>query len=264
MKRVNLLIIVYVLLTQFVFAQSKWSGVFKKNVYLCKIIKKNEKIKMTKSKKQKKISYLLVQLLACSLIYLFTCSVVSAQTVDSTAVIQDEITLPSDRDNIIVDTNKNKTKVHSPKKAAWMSAALPGLGQIYNKKYWYIKVPIIYGGFVGCAYGININYIYFARYRDEYRNRLKGGERSFKPNLPTANINLEKQRYQRNMETFIIVTAVWYLFNILDAVVYTHLLHFDVSDDLSMNIMPSIELNNNPLTSKSVPTTNITFTFNFK
>jgi len=63
------------------------------------------------------------------------------------------------------------------------------------------------------------------------------------------------------METFIIVTAVWHLFNVLDAVVYAHLLHFDVSDDLSLSIMPSATFSNPLTTNKLVPTINITLTF---
>jgi len=199
------------------------------------------------------------------LFFLFSHLFASAQTADSSALIQNEMIQPNETNTIIVDTNKNKTKVHSPKKAAWMSAAVPGLGQIYNKKYWYIKVPIIYGGFVGLSYGINYNYVFFAKYRDEYRSRLTGHAPSYEPDFPTENINAEKQRYQRNMETFIILTAVWYLVNILDAVVYAHLINFDVSDDLSLNIMPSVGYNNPMATqNKFIPTTNITFTFNFK
>jgi len=221
-------------------------------------------MRKAEGRKRGKNSYSLVCVFTCLLIHVSTHSLVSAQTVDSAASIQDEIVVSNDTNNGLIDTNKNKSKVHSPKKAAWMSAALPGLGQIYNKKYWYIKVPIIYGGFVGLSYGINYHYIYYAKFRDEYRSRLKDEPWSYRADLQTVNINAEKQRYQRNMETFIIVTVVWYFFNILDAVVYAHLLHFDVSDDLSLNIVPSIGLNTDFLTSKSVPTPNITFTFNFK
>jgi hypothetical protein len=233
-------------------------------------LQKNKIMKLTRIiNYELQIKKLFIRLFAYSLIYLFTFSSVSAQTTDSTEVIQNENLLSIDTDNnILIDTNKSKTKVHSPKKAAWMSAAVPGLGQIYNKKYWYIKIPVIYGGFVGLSYGININYIHYARFRDEYRNRLKGKTELCNPEwagYQDANINAMRQEYQRKMETFIIVSAVWYLVNILDAVVYAHLLHFDVSDDLSLNIMPSVGLHNTTLASnKLTPTTNITFIFKLK
>ena len=227
----------------------------------------------------------LIRLFVCLFICLFICFAASAQTTDSTAVYQNENTAPVDTNSIIFDTNSavfntdsaffstnntsidttaSKKKPHSPKKAGWMSTALPGLGQAYNKKYW--KMPIVYGGFVGLSYGINVNYIYFARYRDEYRNRLNGKTDLLNPHFAgyqDGNINAMKQDYQRKMETFIIITAVWYLFNILDAVVDAHLIGFNVSDDLSMNIMPSVGFNTNQLAFYSVPTVNITFTFTF-
>jgi hypothetical protein len=237
-----------------------------KNIKKMCTFAKNKIVKLLRIKKS------FMRLFTCLFVFLFTHSFVSAQTTDSTAaVIQNENLLSIDTNNTIfemnnaaIDTNKNKTKIHSPKKAGWMSAAVPGLGQIYNKKYWYIKVPIIYGGFVGLSCGININYVYYAKFRDEYRSRLKGAAPSYRSDLPITNINAIKQDYQRKMETFIIVMAVWYFVNILDAVVYAHLLHFDVSDDLSLNIIPSVVLHNSLALNKFTSTTNITFTLKLK
>ncbi len=195
------------------------------------------------------------------LVFLFLSflSFVSAQSLDSAAVKQDEKTLVSDT------SNNKKTKIHSPKKAAWMSAVLPGLGQGYNKKYW--KIPIIYVGFAGTSVGIYYYHKEYKIYRDEYRHRLNEETDLLNPDLAgygTSNISAMKQTYQRNMEIFIIVTAVWYLFNIMDAVVDAHLMSFDVSDNLSLNIMPSVGFNNQFASFKKMPpTTNITFTFNF-
>ncbi|MDR1878828.1 MAG: DUF5683 domain-containing protein [Bacteroidales bacterium] len=171
-------------------------------------------------------------------------------------------------DSVTADTNEHQIqtiKVHSPKKAAWMSAVLPGLGQGYNKKYW--KIPIIYAGFLGTAYGINHYYIEYKFYRDEYRNRLNEKTDLLKPELANQgneNIRATQLTYQRNMEIFIIVTAVWYLVNILDAVVDAHLMSFDISDDLSLHIIPGIGRNNQFAVARTLPyTANLTFIFNF-
>jgi len=219
--------------------------------------------------------------LIISILLFLPFSFVIAQTQDSTDIDQN-ITIPDTNiiinntdnvvfeddnmiftaDNVIVDTAAKKTKNHSPKVAAWMSTALPGLGQAYNKKYW--KMPIIYVGFGGIGVGIAYFAVNYATYRDEYRYRLNNnGARLKMVDIETVNLNAYKQQYQRNMELLIILSAVGYLFNILDAVVDAHLMGFNVSDDLSLNIMPSIGLNNNPLASanKSI---NITFTLNFK
>jgi hypothetical protein len=224
------------------------------------------------------------KLLVCFLFFL-SFSFATAQTQDSTDVIQNkEITdtntliindenLIFEAENIITDTatadttSVNKKKGHSPKKAAWMSAAIPGLGQIYNKKYW--KLPVVYGVLGGLSFGIYHNYVNYAVYRDEYRNRLNERVDLYNPkyaDISTENINALKQQYQRNMELFIIFTAVGYIFNIIDAAVDAHLKGFNVSNDLSWHILPSIGLNNNLLTSYQniTPTINLTFTLNFK
>jgi hypothetical protein len=209
---------------------------------------------------------------------LFCMSSIYAQQVDSVVIqqvqqeqegqaletkISTDTGMDTDTDT---DTNKQKKiKVHSPKKAGWMSAALPGLGQGYNKKYW--KIPIVYAGFAGSGFGIYYFYSRYKIYRDEYRNRLNEKTDLLNPDLASLgndNINAVKQSYQRDMEIFIIVSVVWYFFNILDAVVDAHLMSFDVSDDLSVYVVPSIGFNPQFASmTKSPLTTHITLTFKF-
>jgi hypothetical protein len=182
-----------------------------------------------------------------------------AQQEDSMAVQQEEKTL-------MIDTNNSKrVRIHSPKKAAWMSAALPGLGQAYNKKYW--KIPIVYAGFAGSGIGIYFFYRDYKLYRDEYRNRLNGKTDLLNPDfagMGNDQINTIKQGYQRNMELFIMVTVVWYFLNILDAVVDAHLMSFDVSEDLSLYVVPSIGFNRQFTSANKLPlTTNFTLTLKF-
>jgi hypothetical protein len=178
----------------------------------------------------------------------------------------DSIIVQQEEESINIDTNiGKKIREHSPKKAGWMSAALPGLGQGYNKKYW--KIPIVYAGFTGTSIGIYYFYSQYKIYRDEYRNRLNEKTDLLNPDFATFgndNINAIKQTYQRNMEIFIIVTVVWYFFNILDAVVDAHLTSFDVSDDLSLHVIPSIGFDSHFASITKTPlTARITFTFKF-
>ena len=76
--------------------------------------------------------------------------------------------------NLHCQTSKNddQRKVLGPAKAAFYSAVLPGLGQVYNKKYW--KVPIVYGALAGGVYYFNKNNDLYHKYRDAYKRRLAG------------------------------------------------------------------------------------------
>jgi len=139
------------------------------------------------------------------------------------------------------ETSPVKEKKHSPALAGGLSAALPGAGQFYNKKYW--KIPIDYAGFAAAGYFVYSSSTQYIKYRDEYRNRLNGKTELFNPdfkNYNTDNINSLKLQQQRNMQISIIVLAAWYFINILDAVVDAHLTSFDVSDNLSMQFAPDI------------------------
>ena len=130
---------------------------------------------------------------------------------------------------------------HSPRKAALYSAALPGLGQIYNKKYW--KVPIIYGGFMIMGYLVvwnNDQYQVFKRDNIAVRNKLPE-ESPFASvgGSPITNSEQAVERFHRERDYTIILTAALYGLNIMDAIVDAHLIEFDVNPDLSFNLEPT-------------------------
>ena len=98
----------------------------------------------------------------------------SAQSADTTAVKQDTI-VKKDTLHAAIKTDtvaKRKQKRDwatwrpSSKRALWLSLVLPGAGQIYNRKYW--KLPIVYGGFVGCAYAMRWNNMMYKDYSQAY------------------------------------------------------------------------------------------------
>ena len=125
-------------------------------------------------------------------------------------------------------------KDKSPKKAAIYSAVIPGAGQIYTKKYW--KVPIIYGGLVTSAYFINDNNNQYNEYRDAALLSYETGEDQL--GYTYSELITLKDHYKRNREISYFSFVGVYILNIIDASVNAHLFHFDVSDDISLNIRP--------------------------
>jgi len=125
-------------------------------------------------------------------------------------------------------------KDKSPKKAAIYSAVIPGAGQIYTKKYW--KVPIIYGGLVTSAYFINDNNNQYNEYRDAALLSYETGEDQL--GYTYSELIILKDHYKRNREISYFSFVGVYILNIIDASVNAHLFHFDVSDDISLNIRP--------------------------
>ena len=130
---------------------------------------------------------------------------------------------------------------HSPTKATWMSAALPGLGQYYNGKYW--KIPIIYAGFSSMVFFVAQNKYEYNRYKEAYAISVEipDPEQSTNPlvrNYETSQLLSQREYYQSNLELSYILTGVFYLLQIVDAAVDAHLYDYDIDDDLSIRIEP--------------------------
>ena len=131
---------------------------------------------------------------------------------------------------------------HSPRRAALLSAALPGLGQAYNRKYW--KIPIIYGGFVFFGYNIIIfNDRYQLFRRAAIALRADAGNENPLQNAPSGlserYVEGNRDRFRRDRDFFVILTAGWYGLNIIDAIVDAHLIEFDVNPNLAFNVRPT-------------------------
>ncbi len=131
---------------------------------------------------------------------------------------------------------------HSPKKAALYSALLPGLGQAYNKKYW--KLPILYAGFGTLTYFIIDNQKNYVTYRDAYSKRLDNNlnnDTDF-PQYSAENLRLIKNMYWKDRDLSIILMGALYTLNVLDAVVDAHFFTYDISNDLSLNLKPQVQI----------------------
>ena len=121
-----------------------------------------------------------------------------------------------------------------PAKAAFYSAVLPGLGQVYNKRYW--KLPLIYGGIGASIYYYDLNNKNFKRYRNAYKRRLAGFTDDEFQGLIFDNDRLIDgmnfyKKYRDQSMLFIIGT---YFLNILDANIDAHLKQYNINQNLSL------------------------------
>ena len=132
-------------------------------------------------------------------------------------------------------------KKHSVGKAAIYSAALPGLGQAYNRKYW--KIPIIYAGFGVITYFIVSNNKEYRIYKEAYVYQANGEtypiDNPYVGKYTLTQLGDAMDYYRRNRDLSYIIGGVWYIANILEAYVDAHFFEYDISDDLSMKISPS-------------------------
>ncbi|MCH5599381.1 DUF5683 domain-containing protein [Niabella ginsengisoli] len=158
------------------------------------------------------------------------------------------------------DPNHTKTKERIPRKAATLSAILPGLGQIYNRKIW--KVPIVYAA-LGTTGGLFLyNLKWYQKYRQGVlvidilnKSKTKPGDSTayFKLDrvvkITYENSGIEAVRFSRNdlrknVDYAAIYFAVAWALNVIDATVDAHLSGFDVSPDLSLKIQPDYNILN--------------------
>lgn len=141
--------------------------------------------------------------------------------------------------------------VPDPQKATWIALAIPGGGQIYNRKYW--KLPFVYGGFVGCAYALHWNNQMYSDYsqayldimsndptRTSYLNFLPDGY-DVKSNLTFLQNTFKKKKdfYRRYRDLSIFAFIGVYVLSVIDAYVDAELSNFDITNDLSFKIAPA-------------------------
>ncbi|MFZ2906475.1 MAG: DUF5683 domain-containing protein [Cyclobacteriaceae bacterium] len=128
---------------------------------------------------------------------------------------------------------------YDPRKAALYAAVLPGLGQIYNKKYW--KLPLVYGGFIGFGYGISFYQKGYTKYKSELFDILETGDDYSTSGFTEDQLRTIVDRYRRERDFFIILMAGMYLLQIVDAHVDAHLKEFDLNPNLHVRLQPTME-----------------------
>jgi len=175
--------------------------------------------------------------------------------------------IPAQKDSLknkkssTADTSYIKRRAN---RAAIYSAIVPGLGQAYNKKYW--KIPILYGGAYGLYKAIKFNNEQYQKFRDDYKQRLDylkvpstGPPDEYINIYPDPNsLLVRRDYYRRSRDLMYIFTGVVYVLNIIDAYVDAHLANFDVSDKLTLNVSPSMQM-----TYTAQPLASLSLSFSF-
>lgn len=156
--------------------------------------------------------------------------------------IQNSIPAPQEKKRWIPNSNRT----------VWLGLIIPGAGQIYNRKYW--KLPLIYGGFVGCAYALTWNGQMYKDYSQAYQDIMSNNpnNKSYEDFLPPGtNVNdrleywqeiLRKRKdlYRRQRDLSIFAFIGVYLLSVIDAYVDAELSDFDISKNLSMKWEPTV------------------------
>ncbi len=144
---------------------------------------------------------------------------------------------------------------HSPRKATLYSMLCPGLGQIYNHRYW--KLPIVYAGYGTMAYFFQANHGEYIKFKNAYKFVTAGNTEG--NNVTPVNdyvtryhynsdlLKNGRDYYRRNLELTYILTGVWYILVAVDAQVDAQFFDFDVSDQITFNVQPYIQPRSNQI-----------------
>lgn len=136
----------------------------------------------------------------------------------------------------------NSKLPHSPRKAALYSAVFPGLGQAYNREYW--KMPLVYAAIGTCTYFFIDNMKTYKLFRDAYRLRMDGNpdtnDTGETAPYDTESLKLNRDQFRQYVDYSVLFFILAYGLNIVDATVFAHLKNFDMSDDLSMKVTPTL------------------------
>ena len=192
----------------------------------------------------------------------------------------EELAAPADTAILLMKADSIFNKLPAPKKqfipnsnrALWLAMVFPGGGQIYNRKYW--KLPIVYGGFVGCAYALSWNNKMYKDYSQAYLDIMDNdpGTQSYEDFIPPS-VSIEGQeerfkeifrkrkdiyRRQRDLSIFCFIGV--YVLSIIDAYVDAELSNFDISKDLTLRVEPTTF---NDYNSKNFNSVGLQCSFNF-
>jgi len=137
---------------------------------------------------------------------------------------------------------KQQVHRHSARKATLYSAIVPGLGQVYNQKYW--KVPIIYGAGGAFGYYVGYNQLKYKKFRDANEayqlDKTDGITIIDGISVPNSRLEAGMNYYRRYRDLSVLGVGAIYLLNIVDAMIDANFFYYDVSDDLSLQIQPVI------------------------
>ncbi len=179
---------------------------------------------------------------------------------DSLKVVGDSLTGIGDSTSVLVKKERKKKEKRDwntwkpdPKRALWLALVIPGAGQIYNRKFW--KLPIIYGGFIGCIYALTWNNMMYKDYAQAYLDIMDSdpGTASYNKFLHLGKtvtkeneeeykkiFKSRKDKYRRWRDLSFFVMLGVYAISVVDAYVDAELSVFDISKDLSLKVSPTV------------------------
>jgi hypothetical protein len=153
------------------------------------------------------------------------------------------------KDTVIIEREdtvlmKSYAARFDPRKALLYAAIVPGLGQVYNKKYW--KLPLVYGGFLSIGLQINKYNDFYLLYREQLFYNLTHGREDETDQHPitlaqTGQLRRAVDRAQRERDFWIIMMGTLYILQIVDAHVDAHLKEFDLNPNLRVSLQPVID-----------------------
>jgi len=177
---------------------------------------------------------------------------ITLASIDSIGALDGVEVLIDSTTNVATSMGKVRVFNPDPQRALWLSALCPGLGQIYNRRYW--KLPIIAGAFVGLSYGTAWNNRMYKDYSKAYRDVMDNDPDTrsymdfFPPTVQESDLDAawlqkimksKRDYYRRYREICVISMVGVYLINIVDAYVDASLAHFDISPDLTLDVSPA-------------------------
>lgn len=204
------------------------------------------------------------KLIAFLFAFLFSMHLIEAQETYEPATQEvDSLKLDLAGENVVILDSLLMTKEAinplAPSKAAFYSTVLPGLGQIYNKKYW--KAPIVWAALGGSIYSYALNNDNYQRFRTAFKRRQAGftddefydlaGDNTpgQAPDFDIGDLENQQERFQEDRDLWLVACIAIYALNIIDANVTAHLKQFNIDDNLSLDFQPYLDVNpitNNP------------------
>ena len=161
---------------------------------------------------------------------------------DTIRIAKEDTTGKGSSKPVVVKDSARLAIERMPRQAAWRSAILPGLGQIHNKQWW--KVPFVYGGFVAVGLAYDFNQRYYKEFLGEVQYRSAHDGQAKNPlyeGYSFEGMVRVKDAYRRNRDLSILGFAAWHAVNIIDAYIVAKFFRYDVGEDLSIHIEPSLQ-----------------------
>lgn len=125
-----------------------------------------------------------------------------------------------------------------PRKSAFLSAILPGMGQTYNGALW--KVPLVYAGGVTFVYAVNFYNQRYSEAQKNFRTIRYGENQTTIAGRTVETWERAADQYRRQRDYMIILGVAFYGMQIVEAYVDAHLQTFDLDEELSMKVRPTL------------------------